>query len=351
MFVCMHMYAQELCETFVSGIAIILEAEEYGDMKLREELLAEALASLDEHHLTSGKVRGTVLGSTIVGFPAGDKLIREARLMHAKAKSTNEFLAPFNACLDDFHKQIGTLTSCILASPENVFQSLLTKARECGSKFEGRSICVVSHAPSPDTVAIKEAMKAWLSTVFSAYATLLKPVLRLDLKVETLDDWNTVCAASASRCQQCFVCTEVMGPMMQDTALLQNVKRCQSLASWLPLASALFIEGKEISLDELCATQAGLRLQLPGFLEGEHSAAVDVATGFSAMMNSQVFEKDGAYTRRVSATLVAKGLEVVGPIAEVFQSMLPATPLRVVEFENMSVEDTCSKFGYYYFLI
>ena len=118
---------------FATSIAVLNDSGEIDDVTERVEMLQDAFNIVDRHIPDSKKKQeGTRLGSALISFGAGQKLIQRARLALGQANQTVSTLQPFFVMVGGLQ---GAAQPCLdasglLACGEEVFATLLNKAAE-----------------------------------------------------------------------------------------------------------------------------------------------------------------------------------------------------------------------------
>ena len=74
----------------MTSVAICLSFKDFESLEERAEVLEEALENLDKRHLPKKQsgTSGNVLGSTLMAFTNGEKIVREARQHRSQLKNT-----------------------------------------------------------------------------------------------------------------------------------------------------------------------------------------------------------------------------------------------------------------------
>ena len=132
-----------------------------------------------------------MLGSTMLSFPQGEKIINDARLMAGRARITAEWLTPWQDTIVAFKQTLAAMTGSLLSASDTHISSMTTCLLEMTGRFESRTVCLQSHMPSADTPEVKSAVELWQAAVLHAAVTVLQPVLNEGFCVATLVECTT----------------------------------------------------------------------------------------------------------------------------------------------------------------
>ena len=313
--------------------------------------MGEAIKTLEDEHLSSGSSRGSVLGSTMLSFPQGEKIITAARLMAGRARITAEWLTPWQDTISSMSTCLLEAGSLLSASDTHI-SSMSTCLLEMTGRFESRTVCLQSHMPSADTPEVKSAVELWQAAVLHAAVTVLQPVLNDGFGVTTLVEWHAGTEASMARVGKLITATEAMMSkgMLVEGPLLKNIIRCKDLEAWLAGAVCLLKtddDGFAVNLTSqtLTLSVAEYRKQtkavaLVADKDAPGAAASQTLShGICAMLSSPVFRNGGVYHNRVKQTLETQGAAALVDFTQQLQVVVSTDRLTQTRVFDIDKED------------